>query len=500
MTKLNEQLNKLIQSLDISPTDYERAKKSYESIGSWLETGHYNSGNAPSIFLQGSFRLGTVVRPYYADKDGDYDIDQVCELTQPSQNPSSRQLKHDIGDRLKSNGTYEKILDQEGKRCWTLNYASADNRPGFHLDILPSLSDSTDSGSRIKITNKDKNIGTYSWSHSDPNGYYYWFKSKNEISSELILEQSRRLFEANNTLYENIESVPKRLIRTPLQRTIQLLKRHRDIHFSNKDYKPISIIITTIAAHLYDTRNITETINAFVDYVLERQEFLLRNGSLQFDGILDYSNSEWQIMNPADQHKASHAQENFADRWNDDAELPMAFFDWVRSLKRGLGRFQLSEASEDLNLKLPDKAEVKSYPILLTEGLNTQVSNKSINTNDLLKLIHMGIDGEVSWSDIENVAQKNFDFSNGSEDEDVSRVNFYQIARHQGSNFRDNALADIKRILAKHPYRADFKLCCNLLLGSATKQMIIECMNSNLGESILDWPILRLANPTDLLP
>ena len=51
-----------------------------------------------------------------------------------------------------------------------------------------------------------------------------------------------------------VEDVKRRKVKTPLQRVVQILKRHRDIKFAddNSGNKPISIIITTIAGRLYE--------------------------------------------------------------------------------------------------------------------------------------------------------------------------------------------------------------------------------------------------------
>ena len=38
-TRLNEILRRIAESLDISPTDYERAVQSYGAVGTWLEDG-----------------------------------------------------------------------------------------------------------------------------------------------------------------------------------------------------------------------------------------------------------------------------------------------------------------------------------------------------------------------------------------------------------------------------------------------------------------------------
>jgi len=50
----------------------------------------------------------------------------------------------------------------------------------------------------------------------------------------------------------DVESVPYPVIKTTLQQTVQALKRHRDIYFSDHlDDRPASIIITTLAALAY---------------------------------------------------------------------------------------------------------------------------------------------------------------------------------------------------------------------------------------------------------
>ena len=53
-------------------------------------------------------------------------------------------------------------------------------------------------------------------------------------------------------LAESVRAVPKyQSNKTPLQRAVQILKRHRDIMFAGDEDKPVSIIITTLAAKAY---------------------------------------------------------------------------------------------------------------------------------------------------------------------------------------------------------------------------------------------------------
>ena len=127
--------NALSESLDITETQYEAAVRSYRAVGDWLAKADsvlvsYN----PIIRAQGSFMLGTMIRPL--NEQDDLDIDLVCELTGKGASWTQYDLKHKVGNRLKDHETYKRMLDEEGRRCWTLKYAQESN---YHMDILPCL-------------------------------------------------------------------------------------------------------------------------------------------------------------------------------------------------------------------------------------------------------------------------------------------------------------------------------------------------------------------------
>jgi hypothetical protein len=492
----NQILLQIAQYLDISPTDYKIAQERFNAVKNWLDDGLYKSGYLPDVYLQGSFRLGTVVRPYHNDKDGNFDIDQVCELTKYSEFKSSQVLKNDVGDRLKENNDYDRMLDTEGKRCWTIEYATENNRPGFHIDILPALKSDVGTLYNIDITHKEDDI--YSWSTSNPKGYYFWFKSKNAYSTSFIESQRSTIFNANKELYEIEENVPKQLFRTSLQRAIQIMKRHRDVHFMNKDFKPISIIITTITAQVYTESNIIEIIDEFINYVLNRNKFLIKNGYLNKDDIIDYSNGKWLIPNPVDYARPEAERENFADRWNLEPKLANSFFEWCQQLKRDINSFKKSGLSDNLNLKTKSFGTGdKIYKVLIKETervLENGVGIFSSNNRELLNLIHLGIEGKTEWESIIKLAQSYYDKAVEGDSKDVAKVNYYQISRHRGRTFSQEARTDIEDVLRRNRGSASFVLCCNLLLGSATQQMIKNCMVEFNYENILEWPILRLYN------
>lgn len=478
--EINKILKDLILRVDISPSDFELAKKRYLSVASWLEKGNYKSGNSTEIYLQGSFKLGTVIRPYYNSKDADFDIDQVCEIQ--GNYTSAKDLKHDIGDRLNENGDYSRMLDDEGRRCWTLLYSSAEGRPGFHLDILPSKP-KTQFTNQISITHKVEM--NYVWRSSNPKDYYQWFKNKNSIPTQLIESQKRSIFEVNKNLYDSIEDVPKQLIRTPLQRSIQLMKRHRDVFFNNKDNSPISIIITTICAHLYSGQDILGTLEKFTGYVTERLSLVVRDGYLSNDNILDFEDGKWIIKNP------SEREENFADKWYDNPELAEAFFSWTFQLKRDIEAFTKSKSSVDINLAISSNNDSNNT---YSEIILNQKNSGPVGSDDLfLNLIHQGIEGKESWRRIKEVAKRNVDYETDTNaGRDVAYINYYQVKIHSGLGLTEHDKSHIRDIIRKHSLDPVFSFCGNILLGTADSNMLKRCIEQR-GNDVLAWPITRLA-------
>ena len=334
-------LESVIQDLDIPPSKYKVAVERYEAVGRWLEAeGSQLLNFRPQIYPQGSFRLGTVIRPLRDGKDADYDIDLVCELGIQKQTVSPQNLKHMVGERLKASETYKRMLDLEGRRCWTLEYAETDG-VGFHLDVLPSIPEDTpgltmllEAGAADQFANQAiaiterVNPSEYVWVEggSNPRGYGLWFDSLNAAAWVRVApDQKRILAESHQLIYASVDAVPDALVRSPLQRVIQILKRHRDMRFAGHMWekeKPISMIITTLAALAYDGQMDIETA---LTGILDRIEGYATSQLIQLrDG-------QWVIPNPV------NPNENFANRWNDPgSNRAAAFFDWLAWVRQDL--------------------------------------------------------------------------------------------------------------------------------------------------------------------
>ncbi len=330
-------LENVAAELDIPPNKYQVAVNRYEAVGHWLEDGKYRGCEGkPSIYPQGSFRLGTVVRPIRGGIEADYDIDLVCELPIAKHMTDARSVKMMVGNRLHENDRYRDLLDKEGKRCWTLEYAEQDGI-GFHLDVLPSVPDSRGGplDTSIAITNKQGE--TYNWSASNPRGYGKWFDERNRGAFVRVLtEQKRSILSRTSGIYASVDDVPDQLVRTPLQRSLQIMKRHRDVRFNNKrnnGHAPISIIITTLAAQFYQGDSDVYSALKGIITQLHAHAVLVENGNVDpriapASQIRRTPGGGWHIGNPVD------PEENFADRWHEDNHArARAFFSWVEALK-----------------------------------------------------------------------------------------------------------------------------------------------------------------------
>lgn len=335
-------LEELGKTLDISEPQYEAAVNSYVEVGKWL--ANEDSSLAPyfpEILPQGSFMLGTMVKPIN-DKD-DLDIDLVCQLKGKNIRWTQKDLKDKVGERLKAHDTYKNMLDDEGRRCWTLFYKETTN---YHMDILPSI---VDNGYRlilekafsdkelkdvdklgIRITDKQSDdyeteTNHLEWMKSNPFGYSRWF-----------IQQATLDFTKAFSINESISLVPKyKKEKLPLQRVVQILKRHRDMMFNGDEDKPISIIITTLAAKAYNKE--TDIITALCNVVNDMENHIEVRYSKKYEKEI-----KW-ISNPVND------EENFADKWPDEPKRQINFYKWLEAVQRDLNNI-LTQSGKGLHL------------------------------------------------------------------------------------------------------------------------------------------------------
>lgn len=299
-THLSTLLEHVADSLDISRELHDEVVNQYREIANYLAAPDSPLQSAdPDLYPQGSFSIGTVVRPV-SDVD-DYDIDMVCLLHLKKESVTQQELKDRIGDRLVQRPDLKRRLS-ESRRCWRLDF------DGYHLDVLPAIPDLELLAANDSILITDTELRH--WQHSNPKGFTAWFR---QVMAVALLREKQRLVEATH-FRMSIADVPDDDVKTPLQRAVQILKRHRDIHFAGEaDVRPVSVILTTLAARAYnDEDNLVDALLAIVRRMPEH---------------IEYRNGRWWVQNPV------NMLENFADKWNEYPERRTAFMEWLASVQ-----------------------------------------------------------------------------------------------------------------------------------------------------------------------
>lgn len=323
-------LEALRKEIEVPEHRYEQAEQSYMSLGKWL---HREASTVrqydPQVYCQGSFRLGTAIRPHTDAEE--YDVDSVVDLRLLTKRDKTQQeLKAMLGIEIKAYHDAMAMVKpvREGNRCWILDYADGAQ---FHMDVVPAvpndeqqfrllnsrLLDTRWASTAISITDRREpnyRILTDDWPRSNPKGYANWFASRQAVVFErrqrAILDTLRK----QGLVTASVERLPEFKVKTPLQSAIMILKRHRDNMFARElDMRPISVIITTLAAHAYNNE---DTISGALFGILsDMDKFIVRH----FD--------TWIVANPTD------PLENFADKWNRDPRRKQAFDAWLRQAR-----------------------------------------------------------------------------------------------------------------------------------------------------------------------
>ena len=195
------------------------------------------------------------------------------------------------------------------------------------MDILPSVVDgkyvermtrlfsesfSAQTIDQISIRITDKEAEDYAtstckeeWLKSNPDGYALWFanRCKADESVKLMAEAIVPIEKYNKD-------------KTVLQRIVQILKRHRDMMFRyDTDDKPISIIITTLAARAYNgEKNLLEGL---VNVIENMEKSIIKNDK-----------GEDVVPNPV------NPEENFADKWPTHPKRRENFYKWLAAVKK----------------------------------------------------------------------------------------------------------------------------------------------------------------------
>lgn len=297
-------LFEVCENLQLSPTQQSKAETRYHAIAKVI-----NGANSPffqwrsSLYSQGSMRLRTTVKPARTP----HDLDLVCEFDVPHYSVNPMDLLEDMFGLFERHGVYGGMVVKKN-RCIRIEY-----KDEFWLDILPACRDDYNGGTCIRVPDSDRRH----WKPSNPLAYAEWFKTSSRRIIVKFSDSRRDLIVAEATL-EPLPALQVTEEKTMLQLVVQLLKRWRDIHYADAKYPPISIVLTTLAADIY---NGDQSISTALLKVLE--------GMVRRLDAAHAQGRRLQVLNPV------HLEEDFSERWDSCPGAYLAFDEGIRNFAKG---------------------------------------------------------------------------------------------------------------------------------------------------------------------
>jgi len=324
-----ELLNEAVETLELTDTQKKDAEDRYKAVAKVLTESGYTLLENAKIYPQGSFRIGTSVKPLGRDE---FDLDFVCHIPVDSSIYSSKYIYDLVGKALFEHGTYKKMLEPK-KRCWRINYAG-----DFHLDITPSTIDGNHHGKGEMVPDRELS----KWKESNPIEFANMVDTADEIAPVFKdMTFQSLLFKTEAAQIEEIPEGEKKI----LKRFLQIMKRNRDIYFKDhgwSDFAPITVLLTTITTKAYvecvKNKRYEDVLELFEDVVMHMQKYI--------KVYERYGAKYYEVENP------TSTKENFAEKWNRDKRYNSAFIVWRAELRKSISKLRtLSNSGLDVYSK-----------------------------------------------------------------------------------------------------------------------------------------------------
>lgn len=281
----------IADKVDLSESQLEKIRSAYNGVGNYLAGCNHPLLRESQIYPQGSIRLKTAVKPLESEE---YDVDLILFLPN-AKNAGRENIVRVVKQHLLQHKVYGSLLE-DLPRGFRINYAG-----NYHLDITPSKDYDSSFLLGHPLWVVDKKEG---FKESNPEGMALLF---DEACKKLPKRVTRTQFvEAMSG--KSVEDFPDQGFKKPLNRIVQILKRHRDMWALEAPekysaYKPISVVITTLCSKAYlELVNSEKVYSNDFDILLDLLELMPHH--------IDFQNGEVKVLNP------SMSQENYAEKWN----------------------------------------------------------------------------------------------------------------------------------------------------------------------------------------
>lgn len=337
-------------SISLTTTQYEGLKQRYEAVSAILEEPANKQLGELLIFPQGSFRTRTVVRPPESD---DVDIDAIAYVYGGTPLHPIELLDHLYGElksRVRTGGSVSL-----SNRCVTIQYE--DQSLPCHMDVTPAErqpgNQYDDGQGKLRVPDQR----TRSWSPSNPKDFADWFDQITQVELPVLRTLEYRKLTEDRGDTEPLPSHEDITIPNLLRVIVRLMKRNRDMfveRMGRKGSKPISILITTLAAKAY--LRVALRANGKPLSLLQILIQVAEEMPQCFDN--PQPGELYRLENPKDE------SENFVEKWGEDPTLRQTFHLWLdhfkETLRYGMMNFPTQERFRDELIEVFGKSAGKA--------------------------------------------------------------------------------------------------------------------------------------------
>lgn len=335
-------LLRVAHEMSLSPSQYRLIEQRYGVLQDALDAADDPLLSGAHIFVQGSIRLKTTIKPADGAKDdmATIDADAVVWLPNTS-SATAAQVLEAVEKRFRDSTRVESPIELL-RRGIRIVYADED--PGFHIDVTPARcapgNGKGDGEGALMVP--DRHVG---WKASSPIPYSDWLEQVSALKIEIVYDRlTKRATEFAEATQDPIPDYANYMQPNPLRAAVKLLKRHRDewaIRNKQQSVRPISAIITTLAGQAY-----TEVAQLSKTRPLRTVEAIMEIVARMPRSVLQGANG-YAVLNPLD-----HG-ENFAEKWNrphgEGAGYKQAFDQWHAA------------AMHDIRLGLEDQGSAVAF-------------------------------------------------------------------------------------------------------------------------------------------
>lgn len=260
-SELERLLSQVAHELQLPPHLDTKARERYSSLADYLSSGKLTS-RSPDVYPQGSYPIGTTVKPLTGEE---FDLDFIVQLTDGTSDEDPGAVFEAVASEIEHDSPYSGMTERKPS-CVRITYADE-----FHMDVVPAVPNSGRSDTAILIPRNDGD--RLHWHATDPKGYIGWF-----------WRSGGRMAAAERAMVEPLPPPEATEQKTALQIAVQLTKRHHHMWVEEEHSRTPSIVLTTIVGmEASDTHSVVDSmeavVRAFPAYIRETAPQLANPGA-----------------------------------------------------------------------------------------------------------------------------------------------------------------------------------------------------------------------------